>query len=150
MSNVEDIINRVWGLSLRDVNLQDLGGEIVASKKSEENFAGSLRLIVSKNDDYFFQIPSSYSANADAGVSWKYEIIVNDIPEKQLMNCVSLLTKYLDLNSTTIFKLIKSRDMSNSLGIYFLNEPLPLVKQLSQLHLKGMLKRPDNLGFYEF
>ena len=54
MNSIDSIINKVWGLSLRDVNLQDLGSEIVAFKKSEENFAGSLRLIVSKNGDYFF------------------------------------------------------------------------------------------------
>jgi hypothetical protein len=150
MSSVDSIINKVWGLSLRDVNLQDLVSEIVAFKKSDENFAGSLRLIVSKNGDYFFQIPSSYGANANEGISWRYEIIVNDIPEKQLMNCVSLLTKYLGFNSAAIFQLIKNRDMSNSLGTYFLHEPLTFAKELSQLHLKGMLKRPDNLGFYEF
>ena len=65
MSSVDSIINKVWGLSLRHVNLQDLGSEIVAFKKSDENFAGSLRLIVSKNGNYFFQIPSSYGANAE-------------------------------------------------------------------------------------
>ncbi len=150
MSSVDSIINKVWGLSLRDVNLQDLVSEIVASKKSDENFAGPLRLIVSKNGDYFFYIPSSYNANADEGISWRYEIIVNDIPEKQLMNCVGLLTKYLEFNSATILKLIRNRDISNSLGIHFLRQPLTLAKELSQLHLKGMLKRPDNMGFYEF
>lgn len=66
------------------------------------------------------------------------------------MNCVGLLTKYLEFNSATILKLIRNRDVSNNLGIYFLREPLTLAKELSQLHLKGMLKRPDNLGFYEF
>lgn len=33
MSSVDSIINKVWGLSLGDVNLQDLDSEIVASKK---------------------------------------------------------------------------------------------------------------------
>jgi hypothetical protein len=147
---IKEELGKKWGLSMNDVIIESLVNELVIYRKNIESTAGETRLIISKDDRYSFEIPSSYSASLESGVSWSYEVVIDSFSKQDVIAIVKILSKYLDISPVLIYKSLGKNERPVNLGVYFINRPLVLINALTKFSVKGFLARPNDLGAYKF
>lgn len=148
-SQVLNILRKHWNVGPDDINYVDLGQEYVIGRRSPEVILGGVRLIVGKMGEYFFEIPSSYSANPSSGVSWEYQIIIKEVDHKDLIPISRVLAPYIDEMPTSIFIKLKSA-CPITLGTYFLKTPAKMITELVPYKIHGEFIRVGELGKYRF
>lgn len=146
---VLDIVNENLAPGNGDVAIVDLGDEYVIFRDSQEVLAGALRLIVAKDGDYFFIIPSGFIASPQLGVSWEYVIEITDFGGNGKNVVSKILSNFVNESATVIFKTL-AVGPTHAVGPYFVAEPKRLIWTLNEYSVHGMMLRPKGQGGYVF
>lgn len=97
-----------WGQAdLDNFFIEDIEHAWVVSVRSDELVVGGLRLIVPKNQDDHYLIPSSYIADSVRGITGYYTIELNK-DFNDLKNLSLILAKHINLKEFQIYKMLSS------------------------------------------
>ena len=99
-----------------DFFIQDIENAWVISLKKNEEPVGGPRLIVPKNQDEHYVIPSSYTADNVHGITGYYTIELNK-DFNDLKNLSLILAKHISLKASQIYRMLSSENKIQSIFI---------------------------------
>ena len=139
-------VRNTWGVEndLEElISVEELEDDWVVWRAGDEGMIGSPRLIVPKNGKNSFEIPSGYAANDTSGVSWKYEIQIHACGHPRQQPAKSLAT-HAGISAIEAFRALKNPPLV--LGVFHIDEPLVLMRELEPFDVTVKLTRPDENG----